>query len=89
MVGMLWNDAPILYFHFNAANGLPASLPMTRQVQEFAFPWTGIPGTKYVSGASVVPGYRCSNCRETFFAATQEGLKHGCMNNGGIVSGRA
>ena len=90
---MLWNDAPTLYFHFNAANGLPASLPMTRVLKSFPLPFEGVPGTELEvrrgDAEWIVPGYKCANCQETFFSPTQDGLKHGCMNNGGIISGKA
>lgn len=83
-----------LYFHFHTENGLAASLPLTRVMHHFtAAQVVGIPGSIYPAGNkgdSVVPGYKCPNCRRTFFAATEDGLKHGCMGlNGGIISDKS
>jgi hypothetical protein len=93
MSTMLWTDAPVLYFHFNTTNGLPASLPMTRVLKTFTSEFKGVPGTRMSHGDAGIEwwvrGYSCPNCRETFFASTADGLKHACMNHGGIVSGRA
>ena len=91
-----WNDAPILYFHFNTPNGGFASLPMRRVVRSFWASFIGVPGTKVhhaPEGAAeaywLVPGYECLNCAKTFFTATKEDLRHECMNNTGVISGKA
>jgi hypothetical protein len=90
-----WTDAPFLYFHFNTANGCVASLPMRRNVLAFTHEFKGIPGTvkghKHGSNWLLepvwyVPGYQCLNCGKTYFSAERDGLKHECMNNGGIIS---
>ena len=88
-----WTDAKVLYFHFLTSNGAAASLPMTRTLRAFSKEFKGIPGIKEMNvhgrKAWVVPGYTCINCGETFFSPDQNGLKHGCTNHGGIISGRA
>ena len=67
-----WTDAPILYFHFNAANGCFASLPMIRVVYAFSQEFKGVPGTGFhvspdgdSEGTWLVPGYKCLNCGES------------------------
>lgn len=92
----MWTDSDILYFHFNTTNGGFASLPMKRVIKKFSYPFVGVPGTfisrEFADGAPAqwaVPGYKCLNCAATFFAASKDGLKHGCMNNGGIVHDKA
>ena len=88
-----WTDAKVLYFHFLTARGSAASLPMTRTLRAFEKEFKGIPGTKemFVHGRAVwlVPGFTCINCGETFFSPDKDGLKHGCTNNRGIISGKA
>ena len=93
-----WTDEKVLYFHFLTANGSAASLPMTRTLRAFSKEFKGIPGTKQVNTPAVgggtklvwlVPGFTCINCGKTFFSPDKDGLKHGCTNNGGIISGRA
>jgi hypothetical protein len=87
-----WTDAPLLYFHFNSANGGFASLPMKRTLITFEHEFNGIPGTVKVKavGSSrekwVVPGFQCLSCAKVYFAPERDGLKHECMNNGGIIS---
>lgn len=82
---------PVLYFHFYAANGLPASLPMLRECKVVPGKWEGVPKALYSepTDLSLVIGYRCPCCTKLFFACDTAGLKHGCMNNGGVVHGRA
>jgi hypothetical protein len=88
----IWTDAPLLYFHFNSANGCFASLPMRRVLKNFLYEFKGIPGTRKDIGISGlmpvwrVPGYQCLGCAKVFFAATRDGLKHECMNHGGVIS---
>ena len=86
-----WTGAPLLYFHFNSANGGFASLPMHRVLYAFDSSFTGIPGTRemllpFGKTTWIVPGYKCCGCAKVFFAATKEDLKHDCMNNGGVIS---
>lgn len=92
----LWNDAEVLYFHFNSANGGFATLPMRRVVRTFEQEFKGVPGTVLACtmpnvGATRwrVPGYKCLGCAKTYFTARQEDLKHECMNHGGIISDKA
>jgi hypothetical protein len=88
-----WTDEPKLYFHFLTPNGSAASLPMTRKLLSFPREFVGVPGTEIrkVNGETrwIVPGFKCISCGLVFFAPTKDGLKHGCMNDGGIVSARA
>jgi len=81
-----WTDAPLLYFHFNSANGGFASLPMRRVFMVFGHEFKGVPGIRCFGFTWQVPGYQCLNCAKVFFSAEREGLKHECMNNGGIIS---
>ena len=74
--------APVLYFHFFTSGGLPASLPMFRQK-------TNLLPQATLKGVPDGAGYSCPGCKKTFYAKDVAGLKHGCMNNGGVVHGVA
>lgn len=76
---------PILYFHFYTANGDPAVLPMTKELASIGLR----PGVRLTGVPDYGAGYRCANCRKTFYAPDVDGLKHGCTNGGGLVSARA
>jgi hypothetical protein len=76
---------PILYFHFYTAGGLPASMPMFKELAGIG----NLPGVTLTGVPDSGAGYRCPCCNKVFYAADTDGLKHGCMNNGGLVSERA
>jgi hypothetical protein len=82
----IWTDAPLLYFHFNSSNGVFASLPMRRVTRIFQQEFKGVPGTKKTAAGYSVPCYQCLGCGRVFFSPDRDGLKHSCMNHGGIVS---
>jgi hypothetical protein len=85
-----WTDAERLYVHFLNANGGQATLKFIRWFHVHRFPFTGVPGTEVWENEDgrlwVVPGYKCLNCGKIFFVAEREQLKHGCCNDGGVIS---